>query len=55
MIHIKHKYFREFAALCYPPVIIQNTVSVVSKWKQLAAKYKLSRDEQDRMSPAFRT
>ena len=35
--------------------IIQNTVGVVSKWKQLAAKYKLSRDEQDRMSPAFRT
>jgi serine/threonine-protein kinase HipA len=34
--------------------IIQNTVSAVSKWKQLAAKYKLSRDEQDRMSPAFR-
>jgi len=35
--------------------IIQNTLNVVSKWKQLAAKYKLSRDEQDRMSPAFRT
>ena len=35
--------------------IIQNTVSVISKWKQLATKYKLSRDEQDRMSPAFRT
>ncbi|MDR0394334.1 MAG: HipA domain-containing protein [Tannerella sp.] len=35
--------------------IIQNTVRVVSKWKQLAVKYKLSRDEQDRMSPAFRT
>jgi len=34
--------------------IIQNTVNVVSKWKQFAAKYKLSRDEQDRMSPAFR-
>jgi serine/threonine-protein kinase HipA len=34
--------------------IIQNTVGVVSKWKQLAAKYKLSRDEQDRMSSAFR-
>ena len=35
--------------------IIQNTVSAVSKWKLLAAKYKLSRDEQDRMSSAFRT
>ena len=35
--------------------IIQNTLSVVSKWKQVAAKYKLSRDEQDRMSQAFRT
>jgi len=34
--------------------IIQNTVNIVSKWKQLAAKYKISRDEQDRMSPAFR-
>jgi len=36
-------------------VIIQNTVNVVSKWKQFAMKYKLSRDEQDRMSSAFRT
>lgn len=35
--------------------IIQNTVSVVSKWKQLAAKYKLSRDEQDGMAPVFKT
>jgi serine/threonine-protein kinase HipA len=35
--------------------IIQNMVSVVSKWKQLSAKYKLSKDEQDRMSPAFKT
>ncbi|MDR1681848.1 MAG: HipA domain-containing protein [Candidatus Symbiothrix sp.] len=35
--------------------IIQNTVNVVSRWKQIAAKYKLSRDEQERMSPAFRT
>jgi serine/threonine-protein kinase HipA len=34
--------------------IIQNTVNVVSKWKQFAAKYKISRDEQDRMSSAFR-
>ena len=25
------------------------------EWRQLAAKHKLSRDEQDRMSPAFRT
>ena len=35
--------------------IIQNTVSAVSKWKQIAMKYKLSKDEQDRMNPAFRT
>jgi len=35
--------------------IIRKTVSAVSKWKQLATKYKLSRDEQDRMNPAFRT
>ena len=34
--------------------IIQNTVGVVSKWKQIATKYNISRDEQDRMSPAFR-
>jgi serine/threonine-protein kinase HipA len=34
--------------------IIENTVSVVAKWKQIAGKYKISRDEQDRMSPAFR-
>ena len=36
-------------------VIIQNTVGIVSKWKQFATKYRLSRDEQDAMSPAFRT
>jgi len=35
-------------------VIIQNTIGVISKWKQLAGEYKLSREEQDRMSPAFR-
>jgi serine/threonine-protein kinase HipA len=35
--------------------IIQNTVGVVSKWRQFAAKYKLSKDEQERMSPAFCT
>jgi serine/threonine-protein kinase HipA len=34
--------------------IIQNTIAVVSKWKQVAGKYKISRDEQDRMSSAFR-
>ena len=34
--------------------IIQNTLEVVSKWKQIAGKYKISRDEQDRMKPAFR-
>ena len=35
--------------------IIQHTVHVVSRWRLLAAKYKLSRDEQDTMYPAFRT
>ena len=35
-------------------VIIQNTIGVISKWKQLAGEYKLSREEQDRMSPAFK-
>jgi serine/threonine-protein kinase HipA len=34
--------------------VIQNTVNAVSKWRQIATRYKLSRDEQDRMSPAFR-
>jgi serine/threonine-protein kinase HipA len=34
--------------------IIQNTANAVSKWRQVAAKYKLSRGEQDRMSLAFR-
>jgi serine/threonine-protein kinase HipA len=35
-------------------VIIQKTGNVVSKWKKFAAKYKITRDEQDRMSAAFR-
>ena len=35
-------------------VIIENTIRVVSKWRQFAVKYKISRDEQDRMGPAFR-
>jgi serine/threonine-protein kinase HipA len=34
--------------------IIKDTGNVVSQWKQVAAKYKISRDEQDRMSAAFR-
>jgi serine/threonine-protein kinase HipA len=34
--------------------IIQNTISILSKWKQVAMKYKISRDEQERMSSAFR-
>ena len=33
--------------------IIQNTTGIVSKWKLIARKYKISSDEQDRMSPAF--
>ncbi|MDR1416676.1 MAG: HipA domain-containing protein [Prevotellaceae bacterium] len=34
--------------------IIQTTRDAVSKWKQLATKYKISRDEQEQMSSAFR-
>jgi serine/threonine-protein kinase HipA len=34
-------------------VIIQNTVNAVSIWRQIAAKYKISKEEQDRMSMAF--
>ena len=34
--------------------IIQNIGNTVSQWKQIAAKYKFSRDELDRMAPAFR-
>ena len=34
--------------------IMQNTISVVSQWKQIVGKYKISREEQDRMTPAFR-
>ena len=34
--------------------IIQKTVQVVSNWKQIAAKYKIPRNEQERMSTAFR-
>jgi len=34
--------------------IIQNTISALSNWKQIASKYRISRDEQDRMSMAFR-
>ena len=34
--------------------IIQNTVNVVSKWKQIAMKYKISKEEQNKMSAAFR-
>jgi serine/threonine-protein kinase HipA len=33
--------------------IIRNTVNIVSQWKQLAAKYRIPRDEQERMNPAF--
>jgi len=33
--------------------IIQNTIDIVSKWKQIAAKYKISRDEQYKMNSAF--
>ena len=34
--------------------IIKKTTGVVSKWKQMATKYKISKEEQDRMSAAFR-
>ena len=33
--------------------MIEHTISIVSKWPQLATKYKLSREEQDIMSLAF--
>jgi serine/threonine-protein kinase HipA len=33
--------------------IIQNTVNVASKWQLIAAKYKVSKYEQDKMSSAF--
>jgi serine/threonine-protein kinase HipA len=35
-------------------IIIKNTIHAVAKWKQNAVKYKISREEQDRMSKAFR-
>jgi len=34
--------------------IIRNTIDVVSKWKKTAKKYKISNEEVERMSPAFR-
>jgi serine/threonine-protein kinase HipA len=34
--------------------IIKNTGNIVSRWKRVAAKYRISRNEQDRMSTAFR-
>jgi len=34
--------------------IIQNTTSAVSQWQQTAKNYNIPRDEQDRMSQAFR-
>jgi serine/threonine-protein kinase HipA len=34
-------------------IIIQNTVNIVSNWKQVAQKYKVARSEIDRMSGAF--
>ena len=34
--------------------IIKNTAQVVSNWKKLALKYRIPREEQDRMSAAFR-
>ncbi|GHT51361.1 hypothetical protein AGMMS49982_08590 [Bacteroidia bacterium] len=33
--------------------IIQNIINVVSKWREVATKYKISREEQERMSAAF--
>jgi serine/threonine-protein kinase HipA len=36
-------------------VIIHNTINVVSEWRQLAMKYNLSRDEQEKMSRSFLT
>ena len=34
--------------------IIKKTMQVVSNWKKLALKYRIPREEQDRMSNAFR-
>ena len=34
--------------------IIQKTVDAVSKWEQIAKKYKISKDEMNKMSSAFR-
>jgi serine/threonine-protein kinase HipA len=34
-------------------IIIQKTVGAVSNWKKKAMKYRISREEQDRMSSAF--
>ena len=34
--------------------IIFKTVRVVSNWKKIATRYRISREEQDRMSPAFK-
>jgi serine/threonine-protein kinase HipA len=34
--------------------IIQHTIKEVSKWRQIAKKYKITKDEQERMSNAFR-
>jgi serine/threonine-protein kinase HipA len=34
--------------------IIQNTIKAVSHWQKIALKYKIQRNEQDRMSTAFR-
>ena len=33
--------------------IIKQIRSAISSWKTLAAKYKISKTEQDRMAPAF--
>ncbi|MDR0814991.1 MAG: type II toxin-antitoxin system HipA family toxin [Bacteroidales bacterium] len=33
--------------------IIENTVNAVAKWREMAIKYKISREEQERMSVAF--
>jgi len=35
-------------------LIIRNTIHVVSKWQLIAKKYKIPKEEQDRMSAAFR-
>ncbi|MDR0437919.1 MAG: HipA domain-containing protein [Bacteroidales bacterium] len=46
------KFFRQTDTQA--KAIIQNTIDVVSKWRKIAKKHKISKEEQERMSGAFR-